>query len=630
LVLSAGKAGDYSPVPLDVDGGVLTMILKQLSTDYSVATARSVADLIERKLLAAHFQPIANLQDGSVYAHEALIRGPSQSPLAMPDQLFQAARRDGCVYELEVECVRCALSDWLANGQKGRLFINISADSLVRVIDDQSIDIALSNAKAKGISLASLVIELTEHEIVRDPEALQLACMVLQRHGISIALDDFGDGRSSLRSWSELKPEIVKIDRYFLKDLAGKADKVQTLRALLQIAETFGSKLVAEGLETLQDLRLARDLGIAYGQGWVLGKPAAQPLMELPAEVAAVLRSADIAVMPERARASNSGYTVARLLTPAIAVEPVTTHERIYSLFQDDDSLHAVAIADKDRPFGLIGRSTFIAAYARRYFKELYGDKPCTLFANLSPLIVDIDTSIEDLTKVLTSSDQRYLTEGFIITEGGLYRGLGTGQQLVRAVTEARIEAARHANPLTFLPGNIPISDHIDRLLASGSEYAACYADLNHFKPFNDQYGYWRGDEMIRLLARVLMAHCDPQRDFLGHVGGDDFVILFQSSDWYERCEHAVTSFNEKALELFDAKALEAGGIHAEDRHGDRRFYPCTTLSVGVVRVHPGQFRRSEDVASAAAAAKRQAKHDGHSVFVLDSNEVPGTRASEL
>lgn len=265
----------------------------------------------------------------------------------------------------------------------------------------------------------------------------------------------------------------------------------------------------------------------------------------------------------------------------------------------------------------LIDRSQFIARWAKPFFNDLYGRRSCTLFANTTPLVVDAETGIEALTSVLTSADQRYLREGFIITQGGRYLGLGTGEQLVRSVTEARIEAARHANPLTFLPGNIPISQHIGRLITSGRSFVAAYADLNHFKPFNDEYGYWRGDEMIRLVARVISSHCDSQRDFVGHVGGDDFVVLFQSDDWEQRCEDIVVRFNELARGLFDPEALEAGGIMAEDRHGERRFHPCTTLSIGAVRVAPGSLSRSEDVASAAAAAKRHAKHGQLSIYVM-------------
>lgn len=590
-----------------------------MNSPYALLTSRTVRDLIERRLLTAHFQPIGDLRDGSVHAHEALIRGPAGSPFALPDALFAAAAKEACSFELEVECVRRALASWSASPRSGRLFVNFSAGALIRTLTERGIEDVIATVAAQGIAASSVVIELTEHERVRDPEALHTACAALRRYGIGIALDDFGDGRSSLRLWSELKPDLVKIDKYFLKDLPRHGDKLQTLRALLQIAETFGSQLVAEGLEGAEELRLARDLGIAYGQGWALGRPAARPVTALLPAAQAVLTSRDIAVFPELKRASNSGYTASRLLIAAPSVDPDTTHDEVYELLRETDALHALAVVDDDRPVALINRGQFIASYARPYFKELYGSKPCTLFANLAPLTIEVHTGIEELTGVLTSGDQRYLTEGFVITEGGRYRGLGTGQQLVRAVTEARIEAARHANPLTFLPGNIPISDHIERLLASGRDFVAGYADLNHFKPYNDHYGYWRGDEMIRLVARVLVAHCDARRDFVGHVGGDDFVILFQSGDWLERCERIVQSFNEKARELFDPEALAAGGIHAEDRHGDLRFHPCTTLCIGAVQVQPGRFEHAEDVASAAAAAKREAKHTGHGVVVLDA-----------
>ena len=247
------------------------------------------------------------------------------------------------------------------------------------------------------------------------------------------------------------------------------------------------------------------------------------------------------------------------------------------------------------------------------------------MHANLEPRLVERNHKIDELLGILTSDDQRYLLEGFIVTENGRYAGLGTGDQLVRSVTETRIEAARHANPLTFLPGNVPMTQHIQRLLNSGAAFVACYADLNNFKPFNDQYGYWRGDEMIRLLARVIMSHCDTQRDFVGHVGGDDFLILFQSIDWHMRCERIVASLAAGALELFDPQAREAGGIQAEDRHGVMRFCPCTTLSIGAVVADPGHFLKAEDVATGAAEAKHNAKKAGNGLFVLGASKSAWT-----
>jgi diguanylate cyclase (GGDEF)-like protein len=253
--------------------------------------------------------------------------------------------------------------------------------------------------------------------------------------------------------------------------------------------------------------------------------------------------------------------------------------------------------------------------YSKLYYREVWGRKSCAIHANDQPRVVEREHSVDELVGILTSQDQRYLLDGFIVTDNGRYVGLGTGDQLVRSVTETRIEAARHANPLTFLPGNIPISLHMERLLKKKVRFVACYADLNNFKPFNDYYGYWRGDEMIRLLSRIAMEQCNAQRDFLGHVGGDDFILLFQSQDWLQRCETLVNDFNARALDMFDAAARQAGGIEAEDRHGVMRFFPCTTVSIGAVAIDGSQYSRAEDVANLAALAKHDAKRAGVAVL---------------
>ena len=116
---------------------------------------------------------------------------------------------------------------------------------------------------------------------------------------------------------------------------------------------------------------------------------------------------------------------------------------------------------------------------------------------------------------------------------------------------------------------------------------------------------------MIRLLARISMEQCDAQRDFLGHVGGDDFIYLFQSNDWRERCQRIVNEFAERAMAMFDDEARQRGGIEAEDRQGVVRFFPCTTVSIGAVAIDPGKYSRAEEVANLAAMAKHQAKMEG-------------------
>ena len=126
---------------------------------------------------------------------------------------------------------------------------------------------------------------------------------------------------------------------------------------------------------------------------------------------------------------------------------------------------------------------------------------------------------------------------------------------------------------------------------------------------------------MIRMLARIATTHCDPQRDFVGHVGGDDFLVLFQSHDWLQRCEAIVEEFAQQARLLFDADAQAAGGIEAEDRYGVARFFPCTTVSVGASCIAAGQMLQAEDVANLAAMAKHEAKHRALAIVVHGLNE---------
>lgn len=582
--------------------------------------ASRLRTLISSHQLQSHFQPVAQLADGELYGHEALIRTPPGCEWHNPDELFAAARRAELAIELEIECVRLALNAWSQCGTGGQLFLNLSAGALVTALAQRDLESLVSLATRSELLPERLVIELTEHEHVRDVDALAAAVGRLRRHKVTLALDDFGDGRSSLRLWSELKPEIVKIDKYFTRDLQRHPEKLQTLRALQQISQTLGSALVAEGIETAEILHLVRDLGIRLGQGWFLGRPQAAPRTEAPEAALAVIRSKDVAVFPERRRAAQQRASAWTLLREAPAIPPSTTNQMLFDRFNADASLSALAIVEDGRPVALVGRQRFVDQYAKPYFRELHGRSPCMLFANPTPRLVEIDAGIDELTSVLTSDDQRYLSDGLIITEAGRYRGIGTGEDLVRIVTESRIEAARHANPLTLLPGNIPLTQHSQRLLSAGREFAACYGDLNQFKPFNDVYGYWRGDEMILLAARCIVAHADPRRDFVGHVGGDDFVVLFQSEDWLQRCEAVVTDFNLQAQALYDEPERAAGGMMAEDRHGDQRFHPLTTICFGAVHIRPPfDGVRAQDVANAAARAKRRAKRSGIDVCLLDA-----------
>jgi GGDEF domain-containing protein len=131
-------------------------------------------------------------------------------------------------------------------------------------------------------------------------------------------------------------------------------------------------------------------------------------------------------------------------------------------------------------------------------------------------------------------------------------------------------------------------------------------------------YGYWRGDAMIQLCAEVIKQYCHAQHDFLGHVGGDDFVMLFRSEDWRCRLSALIAEFNRRAIELYDEVDRKQGGIELEDRYGVSRFFPFVTLGVGAMVVQPEQCRgdQPQDLATAVAEMKRRVKNERASLLV--------------
>ncbi len=591
---------------------------------HNAGLAVRLRQILDRQALCFVFQPIVDLAQANILGYEALMRGPADSPLHAPDELLRVAKHCGLAMELEVAACTGAMEAFAALRLPGKLFLNLSAPAISAFGRERGGQL-LRRAVDAGLAPARLMLELTEHERVEDVDALQATFAALASQGVGLALDDFGDGRSSLRLWAQLKPQIVKLDKFFVRGIHRDSRKVEVIRAILNLSTAFGTPIVAEGVEEAADLGVLRDLGCHYGQGYLFGRPVAHPASVVAEAAQAVLASSKIAVLPNSAPRPDMAETIGRLKVAAPTIQADATNSELMTLFTRHPDLHAVAVVENRYPIGLVNRRNFVDKFAQPYSRELYGRRQCTLFMNATPLRVEAGAPVDSLISVLTGDDQRYLYEGFIITEEGRYAGLATGESLVRAVTERRIEAARHANPLTFLPGNIPITEHIRRLLDAEAEFAACYFDLNNFKPYNDLYGYWRGDEMIKLAAQVIAAHAEPAQDFVGHVGGDDFVVLFQSEDWRSRCERTVYEFNLRARELFDAEELARNGFESEDRRGFKVMFPLTTVAAGVVHVTAGQFHTPEEVASAAAAAKKVAKQSGNGIHV-----APGLRVRVL
>jgi EAL domain-containing protein (putative c-di-GMP-specific phosphodiesterase class I)/GGDEF domain-containing protein len=577
--------------------------------------------IIATTALEPVFQPILELGSGEIFGYEGLIRGPAAGSLHSPARLFAAATRAGALTDIEMISCRRVIKRYSRLDCDRSLFLNMSPQTVLEVREDSQ-RIA-EFIRSCGLRLEQVTIELTEHNHVSDKAAFRQALVLFRSLGFRVGIDDLGEGFSSLRLWSELHPDFVKIDMHFVQGISQDPLKFQFLKSLQQIAENCNTALVAEGVESYEDLRLLRDLGISYAQGFLIAAPSAQPAVKIAPMLRDVLGSKTISIYPEAKIVANRTVTVEKLLVKLPTANPATVNDEVLRLFETSAELDAIPVVDDGNPVGLVMRQGFIELFVRPYYRELHGRKPCTMYMEPHPLVVDRDVTIQQLSETLVESDQRYLSQGFIIIDEGQYLGFGRSRDLIREVTRLQMEAARYANPLTMLPGNVPINEHIERLLDAGTAFSAAYCDLNHFKAFNDAYGYSLGDEMIKLTSKVLNDACDLNRDFLGHIGGDDFIILLQSDDAEARCERALLAFDRHAATLFRPDDVMRGSMRAEDRRGHEILFPLTSLAIGIVVVKPEHFASHLQVAAAATEAKKLAKRQNGSSLWIERRNPP-------
>jgi diguanylate cyclase (GGDEF)-like protein len=605
---------------LQPSSGATVTYLKPREEDEDAMLRAHLFDILARQQLSALFQPIVHMQTGEIIAYEGLIRGPSDSPLHAPMNLFKVARSNGLTVQVEHLCRKVVLERFAELELPGKIFLNVSPECLLQ--RDARHGETLEVIQQIGINPERVIIELTENQPTYDYDLMREAVLHYRQMGFQIAIDDLGEGFSSLRLWSELRPEYVKIDMHFIQGINHDPVKLQFVRSIQEIAEKSNTRVIAEGIETQAELLVLRNVGVAYGQGYHLGRPHPAPARSAPAEVVKTLARNGVAVYPQR-HADKHAASIHKLLHEVQTVSTGTSNNEVYEIFQHEPKLLIIPVVDDGQPMGLISRFDMIEHFARPYERELYGKKSCRQFMDRKPLIADRSTSLQELSFRMAEADAHHLFNGFIITDQGRYLGMGTGHDLMRELTQMQINAARYANPLTQLPGNVPINEHIDRLLESGTRFWVCYFDLDHFKPFNDVYGYRRGDDVIQLTGNILGSHCDPDRDFVGHIGGDDFMVLFQSEDWERRCQAVLDEFGRNVLDFYNTEDRERGGYLSEDRQGKKVFYSLMSLSIGAIRVEPHQYYTHHQIATAAAESKKQAKKiHGNSLF-LDRRQQP-------
>ena len=567
-----------------------------------------IADIIEHARIQTIFQPILDPQGRGILGYEALSRGPSTSRLHSPLELFAAAMRANCTVALEECCLGRAIQRFRTASLQGRLFLNISPFTLLAA---QSLPTRLANLLAKlGLPANRCVLEITEQSLVDDYAAVRRALDALREIGCEIAVDDLGAGYSGLKTWSELRPDYVKIDRYFVSDIHADGVKAEILRSIVEMSRAIGSRVIAEGVETAEECTELLDIGVDFLQGYYFGRPQAEPKVN----------DASMAHLAGRGATVNA-VCAEELIIKVAPIEPDMRVQDVVVMFREHLDWDSLAVVRDGRPLGIVRRDDLFLFLTKPLHPEVYNRKPVTSVMESPPLLIDSRLRLEQVGRLVTRRSRPKVNDDFIITRDGRYAGIGRIIDVLRQITAQQIQAAKDSNPLTLLPGNVQINAHIERLLSQRRQFVVCHLDVDHFKPYNDQYGYARGDQFLLQLAQMIRSAICGRSDFVGHIGGDDFIAVMRSSDWKARVLGLIANFAGAVPSLYAAEHREASGIRAVDREGMLRTYPLASLSVAACEVTVDDNLDTHAIADELQRVKALAKAQRGNSFLLSAGD---------
>ncbi|MHB8139988.1 MAG: GGDEF domain-containing response regulator [Vulcanimicrobiaceae bacterium] len=240
---------------------------------------------------------------------------------------------------------------------------------------------------------------------------------------------------------------------------------------------------------------------------------------------------------------------------------------------------------------------------------------PNPVIANVPIIMVTAKGETEDKLLGFEAGADDYMTKPF-----------GAEELLARIRSKIqRVEQDSSLSPLTRLPGNLTIERELRRRIEDRVPFAMHYLDLDNFKAFNDVYGFGHGDEAIRLLARICVDAVrdrNESADFVGHIGGDDFVLVTSVDSAEEVAGKITTTFDLEIRALYKPQDLHRGYIETRDRRGSLNRFPIMSLSIAIITTDGHRYSNYAEIAEAAAELKRYAKAINGSVFIKDKRRT--------
>lgn len=542
-----------------------------------IASLDDPAFWADRGIIA--FQPIVNTKSLRVHGLEALTRLPPEAPFASIFELLDCAYARGEIHLVERLLLKNSISKFAKwdLSHRVRLFCNV--DNRVFDHSDVSPMHIIEHLRDNNLMPSNLCIEISERMPFESDETLAKLIGVYQQFNVRIAIDDFGRGYSGLETLTLVNPHYVKIDQFFIRDIAAHPRKFAIVQNVVRMAHSLGLLVVAEGVETPTELRAIRDAGCDFAQGFLIARPTADLAQLRPA-----YRDADTGRMASPKVRQRIGDLIVKL-EPLVSGEPIARaverfkqgHDIPFIPVVDDENLVLGAVREADI------RHLIFGDFSTALLRNKGIDQRVDAFVTRLP-VGEVSFSQEELVDayIVAASDT-----GLILAKDERYVGVLTNVAMLQLASERAVAIARDQNPLTALPGNQTIQTHVESCIAEGLDRTFVFFDFDNFKPFNDKYGFEAGDRALLMFAEQLGKFQHAHRAFIGHVGGDDFFASLPSSpaEALAAVEGLVDRFRCDVQSLYHQRDIAAGGIWSQDRFGKKRFFPLLRASAVVMPV---------------------------------------------
>lgn len=535
-------------------------------------------NVLEKKQIRTVFQPIVSLRNGSVYGYEALSRGPQDSPMHSPGVLFDCAEKYGKVWELELLCRITAIETLSAMNRSIKLFLNVNP----QVIHDEKfkIDFTKEYLSYYNLNPQDLIFEITERGSVNNINDFIKTIDYYKAQNYKIAIDDAGAGYSGLNLISDIRPHFLKLDMNLIRDIDKDILKQALMKSLTEFASLTNTLLVAEGIETPSELAKLIEIGVNYGQGYYLQRPCAS-IIPLREEVVFEIREANRKKNHLTDRKASDLF-ISNISQAQKTLNPKILIGQVYGLMEEDNSISGFCVMEDGYPVGSITRAGLYRRLSGRPEYNLYAKEPVDKIMSRDFLQVDYHESIRTVSQKAMGRDADHLYDFITITRDGRYFGIVTVRHLLENAIQVEANNARHINPLSELPGNLIIEKKLEECLNDEAAYKILYFDMNNFKAYNDIYGFENGDRIIRHLAEILKKRIGKTGDFIGHIGGDDFVAIVAGNGVEELCRTVIDDFDRSVPDFYGKNDLDRGFITTKNRHGIEEDFPLLSIAIAV------------------------------------------------